>query len=162
MVRLFLVLIITLCLACACSLPKKQETQPSLASVVKNPLTPEETQEMLTEVGQNWLYGEGLGDTAITAGTVVVFPPYALWLVSNAVLTLSGYEPLSVANALPPAEKESWTQTYGSIASGPGRFAAAVAGREFRTQETSRERLQKYLERAAAQKRPGGSSISKE
>lgn len=114
---------------------------------IKEPLSPEETEAILGEVGNNWLYGEGIGDTALTVGTVLIFPPFAIWVAGNAVASLAGYEPLRVSDMLPEEEGKEWEKAYGSVAAGPGRVAAAVAGREFRTKEQARERLRPYIER---------------
>ena len=125
--------------------PKKQETpMPDLAAISTRPLPPEKTTELLGDVGANWLYGEGLGSTAITVGTIVVFPPYALLVAGNAVLALSGYETVQVSDILPESSREDWRSGYAVIASGPGRLSAALAGREFVTEEAAREKLSKY------------------
>ncbi len=64
-------------------------------------------------------------------GTVVVFPPYALYLLGNAGLALAGYEPLYVTDALPGEARDAALTVYDGITSVPGRIAAGVAGEEF-------------------------------
>ena len=131
---------------CARTVSSKSSDQPDLAEITAKPLPPEKAQEMLGEVGENWLYGEGVGDTAVTVGTVVLFPPYLVWVLGNAALSLTGYEPLRVSDMLPERQGQSWKQTYSAVVSGPGKFSAALAGEEFRSPELARENLRKYTE----------------
>jgi len=105
---------------------------------------------MLGEVGENWLYGQGVGETAATAGAIAVFPPYALWVLGNAALSVGGYRPLEFSDVLPEAEKQAWSDTYDSITSSPGRATAAVAGTEFRSKGVAKEKLKPYLGYRAA------------
>jgi len=126
----------------ACSLLKeKEDNDTELQEVLKKPLPPEKSEELLNEVGSNWLYGEGLGETALAAGSVVFFPPYAIYMLGNGILSLSGYEPIYVSDALPDEERDQWQDTYRSVVSGPGRLTSAVAGHEFRSQELAKERI---------------------
>jgi len=146
----------------SCALAKKEETGPPLGTIIEHPLSPEETNALLKEVGENWLYGEGVGDTALTAGTVALFPPYAFWVVSNALLALSGYETVNFAEFLPENKAQSWRETYASIASGPGRFAAALAGKEYRSPEIAKARLEKYLARVRAKSKEQNQAPARE
>src|SRR5579862_6797042 len=74
---------------------KMDMTQPpdvaGLASGKVKPPTPEEAQEQLKQQGGDWLYGKGLGSTILTVGTCVVFPPYAIYVLGNAGLSMAGY-----------------------------------------------------------------------
>lgn len=116
-------------------------------SAIEQPLSPENTEELLSEVGSNWLYGQGLGESALTIGTIAVFPPYALWVVGNAALQLSGEEPLEVSSMLPGESGEIWRSTYDGITSLPGHTSAVVAGEEFRSKDVARERIEAVLEK---------------
>jgi hypothetical protein len=148
-VTLILIGAVSFCALGGCAL-KKKASEDQLSQVVKSkPLKPEESKEMLKEVGQNWLYGQGVGETALTVGTIVIFPPYALWVLGNAALSVSGYESIKFSDALPPEEKAAWVDTYDSMASGPGRLTAAIAGKEFRTQDVAKEKLDKYIHRGS-------------
>ncbi len=125
---------------------EKPPEQPDQFSVVGKEMPPEQAKQVLNEVGGNFAYGPGLGDTAVNVGTVVVFPPYAIYLLSNAVLSLSGYEPVTVASMLPDESGKQWSDTYDHIVSGPGKVVAAVSGHEYRTREVADARLRRALE----------------
>ena len=93
--------------------------------------TPEELNGALKEAGSQWLYGPGLGQTATNVGTVVVFPPYALYLLGNAGLSLAGFEQLYITKLLPQAPRKHVLDFYDGITSVPGRLSALVAGKEY-------------------------------
>lgn len=128
----------------ACSVLKEKENSNNdieLNKLVTKPLPPEKTEELLEEVGSNWLYGQGMGETALTAGTILAFPPYAIYVLGNGILSLSGYEELRVSDALPEAAREEWNSAYDTVTSGPGRISAAVAGEEFRNREIAKDKI---------------------
>lgn len=130
-----------------CSLIKKKPPeQPDEFAVVGKEMPPEQAKQVLNEVGGNFAYGPGLGDTAVSVGTVVVFPPYAIYLLGNAVLSVSGYEPVTVASTLPEESGRQWSDTYDHIVSGPGKMVAAMAGHEYRSREVADARLKRALE----------------
>jgi hypothetical protein len=114
--------------------------------IVGKPMPPDKAKEVLSEIGQNFAYGPGLGDAALNVGTAVVFPPYAIYLLGNALLLFSGYEPVTVASLLPEEDGKAWSRAYDSVVSGPGKVAAAVAGREYRSQEVADERMRQVLQ----------------
>jgi len=103
-----------------------------LATGKVKPPTPEEAQELLEQAGGDWFYGKGLGSTMITVGACVAFPPYAIYVLGNAGLTMAGYEGLYVTDALPEETRDGVREGYGHIASIPGRVTSAVADEEFR------------------------------
>ncbi|RIL11642.1 MAG: hypothetical protein DCC75_01925 [Proteobacteria bacterium] len=146
----------------ACTLLKEKEQPSAVDSAIQRPLPPEKTQELLGEVGENFLYGEGLGDTAITAGTIIAFPPYAIWVAGNGLLSISGYEPLRVTDALPEEGQTAWDDAYSSVSSGPGKVAAAIAGKEFRSKEVAAEKLKPYLSYAQESQNEVGSAAPTE
>lgn len=131
-----------LVLPVACT-PAKTENQavPSLGQITQKPLSEEESQKLLGTVGENWFYGQGVGETALAAGTVFLFPPYAFYLLGNAVLGLSGYEQMRLSDALPEEERKNWLSVYDGVTSAPGQVSAAVAGREFITKEHAKDRV---------------------
>ncbi len=128
-----------------CSFLKVREEPAPESALLTTPLTPEESQEVLSQVGDSWLYGQGFGTMILTIGTSIFFPPYALYVAGNAALSLSGYEPFEVTRALPEEAKVGWDLAYTELTSVPGRVTAAVSGNEFITREESQERLRTFL-----------------
>lgn len=124
---------------------KRPESKPSDLQVIGKPMPPEKAKEVLSEIGKNFAYGPGLGNAAVNVGAVVVFPPYAIYLLGNAALSLSGYEPLTVSSVLPPDDGKAWSDTYDTIVSGPGKIVAAMAGREYRSREVGEAKMQTIL-----------------
>ncbi len=120
---------------------KRPEDKPTGLDVVGKPMTNEQAKEVLSTVGGNFAYGSGLGDAALSVGTAVLFPPYALYLLGNAALSVSGYEPVTISSLLPEEDGKQWSATYDKVVSGPGRVVAAVAGHEYRSQDVAEERL---------------------
>lgn len=138
--------IVYFCFFSACGVIKERpESKPSEIAALQKPLPPEKAKEVLNEVGGNFAYGPGLGDAAVNIGTVVAFPPYAIYLLGNGILSLSGYEPVTVSSMLPEETGKAWSDGYDTIVSGPGRFVAAATGHEYRTSDVGAARLQKVL-----------------
>jgi len=144
-------LLALLLFVCSCSSILKKKEKPGidgidLESAVEKPLPPEKSEELLGEVGNNWLYGQGIGNTAATVGTVVLFPPYALLVLGNVGLEAAGYEPLWLSDALPAKGRQAWHTAYDGVTSGPGRLAASIAGREYRTPQVADQRVAAVLQ----------------
>ena len=145
--------VLTLCLSglylTGCSLLKEKKDDGDLPINAKTlgdkPLPPEKTKELLKSTGESWLYGQGIGNTAITVGGVVLFPPYLVVVLGNGILNVAGYESIGVSSFLPEPAAESWRTSYDNVASGPGRFAAAIAGREYQTREIIKENVSNIL-----------------
>ena len=137
-----------------CSLLKKKETPDAdLESAALKPMPPEKSKEFLSDVSSDWFYGQGVGGTALAVGTVVLFPPYAIYLLGNGILSLSGYEPITVSGALPEEQGNAWNSVYSTVTSAPGRVNAAVAGREFVTEEQSAKTIERYLKSAPEERK---------
>lgn len=134
----------------SCS-PSKREV-PILDPELRKPMSTEQSKRVLGEVGKNWLYGQGVGETAATIGTIAVFPPSAFVFLGNAALGLSGYEPIRVGDFLPEDAAEVWDAGYGSITSAPGRTIAAIGREEYRDQEVASERIKGVLEEPTSQR----------
>ena len=111
---------------------------PDLATGKVAPPTGEQFSEQLSNSGHKWFYGGGIGRTIANVGTVVVFPPYALYLLGNAGLALAGYSPLYVSDLLPEQPREYVLGAYDGVTSVPGRLNALIAGESFQEQEVSR------------------------
>jgi len=112
--------------------------------LTQKPMPPEQAKELLGEMGENWLYGQGVGQTVLNAGAIYIFPPYGLYVLGNSLLSFTGYEPLYVSNLLPDEEKKQFNFFYDNLTSAPGRVNAAIAGKEYRSQDVVRHRLEKY------------------
>ena len=124
-----------------------QQALQGVKTIAHRPLSQEESKELMGDVAGNWFYGQGLGSSALTLGTIVVFPPYAVLALGNVILNLSGYESIGVGTVLPEEQKESWDSFYDSVTSGPGRFTSAVAGKEFVTNDMAKQTIARYLEK---------------
>lgn len=129
-----------------CSMLKERpKTENDDFSIIGKEIPPKEAKKVLREVGQNFAYGPGLGDTVLNVGAVVIFPPYAIYLIGNAALFLSGYEPITVSSVLPEEDGRVWSESYDRVVSGPGKVAAAMAGHEYRSRQVADERMQTVL-----------------
>lgn len=134
----------------ACGVIKEKQQPDPLSSeqLAQKPLKPEQAQEVLEETGKNWLYGQGLGSTILNVGAVVLFPPYALYLVGNGILSVSGYEPLYVTDALPETAREGYNEVYDGVTSVPGKLAAAAADEKFRNSDEAAAKIKAVLAKA--------------
>lgn len=140
--------VVSLCLSsCTPAAPNKEAGSPTdlAQAAVARPLPPEKAKEMLHSAGENWLYGNGLGETAIAVGSIVAFPLSAIYWVGNAALSVAGYETVGVSRVLPEEQKAQWNGFYDNVSGAPGRVTAAVAGHEFITREQAKDRLMKYM-----------------
>jgi hypothetical protein len=136
---LFLMVVTTV----GCGLLREKEPSPEATNLQKGvpQIAPEDAPKVLSEVGENWLYGPGLGQTALNVGAIVVFPPYAIYVLGNSLLSMSGYEPLYVSNLLPDDERAEFNEMYDEVTTAPGRVSAALAGKEFRSKEVASQRM---------------------
>ena len=101
------------------------------AAAAERPPTSDELSQQLAVAGHRWFYGQGIGTTMLNVGTVVLFPPYALYLLGNAGVAFAGYEPLYVTDALPEPAKKEVLGLYNGVTGVPGRLNALVAGERF-------------------------------
>lgn len=139
-------LLLALLLSTACGVIKeKPPAKVDEMDLVGKEIPPEQAQEILGEVGDSFVYGPSLGETMTNVGVAIIFPPYALYLVGNAILSLSGYEPVTVSSLLPEEEGKKWGDTVDTVMSGPGRMVAAMAGREARSREVTEEKMRQIL-----------------
>jgi hypothetical protein len=135
----------SLLVGCSGVLKKRPPAKKTAVDLIGEPIPPEQAKNVLSELSKNYAYGTGIGDTALNVGAVVAFPPYAIYLVGNAVLALSGYETITPSTLLPKQAGEAWGKTYDTIASGPGRVVAAMAGHEFRSEAVKEQKLQRIF-----------------
>ena len=101
------------------------------AAAAERPPTSDELSQQLAVAGHRWFYGQGIGTTMLNVGTVVLFPPYAIYLLGNAGVAFAGYEPLYVTDALPEPAKKEVLGLYNGVTGVPGRLNALVAGEQF-------------------------------
>ena len=125
----------------------KEKPKPEIdpMSAAAQPMSSDKAKAVLGEVGSNFVYGPGLGDAAVNLGAVIVFPPFLVYLLGNTALSLSGYQPVTVSSLLPEDTGKAWSNGYDTVVSGPGRFVASTAGREYRSQEVADERMRTLL-----------------
>ncbi len=138
-------LVSTLLLTGCGVIKEKPPAQVDELDLVGKEIPPEQAQEILGEVGDSFVYGPSLGETITNVGVAILFPPYALYLVGNAILSVSGYEPVTVSSLLPEEEGKKWGDTVDTVMSGPGRMVAAMAGREARSREVTEEKMRQIL-----------------
>lgn len=142
-------LLVLLLLIIGCTpLKAKDNQEVGIEKAIQKPLPPEKTQELLAKTGENWLFGQGFGETLLTAGTIFAFPPYAIYVVGNGALSLAGYERIAIVDALPEESKESVNSVYDAITEAPGRVSATIAGEEFRTNEKAQADIKRFLDEA--------------
>lgn len=127
-------------------LKEKQKSEIPYQEIARQKLTPEQSKVLLGEIGNSWLYGDGIGKATATIGSIALFPPYALWVLANSVISLSGYEELSLLEVLPKEEKQEARALYSSVVSSPGRVAAALAGKEYRSKAVIKARMEQFIE----------------
>ena len=153
---------ITLILS-GCGLIQKKAQPLELPGINTEALTPEQAEAQASEMLEDWAYGEGLGTTIVQVGAVIAFPPFAIALVGNAGLSLSGYEPVTVAKILPEPVGNAWKEGFSTVVSAPGKVSAAIAGEEFRSDDllvAQKKNGVVNLEVARAQLRVGTQAIN--
>lgn len=109
----------------------KPPSLPDLVSGKEKPPQVEDVEAKFQQASSEWFYGYGIGRTTANVGTIVLFPPYALYLLGNAGLELAGYEPLYVTNVLPTEPRRAVLSVYDNVTSVPGRLNSALGGQEF-------------------------------
>jgi len=108
---------------------------PDLATGKTKPPTADELQEGLSEFGHRWFFGPGFGRTAVNVGTAVVFPPYALYLVGQAVTRMAGYEPYTISDAIPEPLHSPSMVVYEGVTDAPGLLNSFLFGEQFQGED---------------------------
>lgn len=103
-----------------------------------NPDIIEKSQEKIEKASVSWFYGQGLGETILNIGGVVIYPPFAIYLIGKAGLQLSGCEECEATNLLPEVPREGFLLVYDGVTSVPGRLNAEIAGVDY--QEKNKEK----------------------
>lgn len=139
---------LTLAAAAAISIagcaPSKREV-PLIDPKPPRTLSSAESKQLLNEVGKNWIFGQGVGETVATVGTIAVFPPFALVVIGNTALGLAGYDTVKMRDFLPEEAADVYEGGYDLLTSAPGRTFAAVGEEEFRDREVSKIHLDKIV-----------------
>lgn len=146
-----------------CGIIQKRAQPLELPGINTEALTPEQAEAQAGEMIGDWAYGEGLGTTMVQIGAVIAFPPFAIALIGNAGLSLSGYEPVTVAKILPEPVGNAWKEGFSTVVSAPGKVSAAVAGEEFRSDDLLDARKNNsvvILESARAQQRLASQAVN--
>jgi len=117
-----------------------------LQAAFSKPLTKEQSDELLNQTGKNWLYGQAFGETILNIGGIILFPPYAAYVLTNAGLNLSGYESLKFSSLLPEPSQKKWEKGYDGITSIPGHTSALLADEKFRDKNRARMSIERVLE----------------
>ncbi len=121
---------------CSCSTQQQGSSHSKVVDdLIKDPLTEDETVEVLDQSAQNWFYGNGLGDTAFKIGTSVLFPPVALVWLADVGMQATGTGSVSLKAVLPEDTSDTIIENYQAVVSVPGKVTSLVAGKEFRDQE---------------------------
>ena len=92
---------------------------------------PVPTMDTIQTKAAHWFYGPGVGKTMTNIGTVALFPPYVIYLIGNAALSLSGLQPMYMTDLLPDESRAGVLKVYNGVTSVPGRLTSSIAGREF-------------------------------
>ncbi len=111
---------------------------PSLGEISETASKPNGQEELQSELDayvNRWFYGPGLGQSTLNIGTVVLFPPYVLYLLGNAGLQLAGYEPVSVLSYVPGEPGDYVRASYDAITGVPGRTTSTIAGEDFQGED---------------------------
>lgn len=139
-----LIFLISLILFSSCSYilkPKKENIKIEDVKIALNNATEKDYDEIVSTASNSWFYGQGLGETALNVGTIVAFPPYALFLLGNTALDFAGYEKIGVSTVLPEDAKKTWSKSYDEVLSVPGRITAAVSKEEYVDREEANRKL---------------------
>lgn len=123
-----------------CGILKERKTKPPV--IQTQPMSEEEAQAKLSSLGEDWLYGPGFGSTVLNVGAIALFPPYAVYVLGNALIGAAGYEELYASKLLPEEDERDLNSFYNAAVSGPGRIAAVCADTEYRTPESIERRNQ--------------------
>lgn len=108
----------------------RTDKPPSIKEIT-NAVKTEQVEEKVEGMKNWWLYGPGMGRTILNIGTTIVFPPYGLFLLTNAGLSLAGEETIKPLEALPEEPKQVATEVYNGITSVPGRINAFLSEEEY-------------------------------
>jgi hypothetical protein len=125
--------------------------------IAAEPLSPQETGEVVDTALTNFFYGPGLGETALDVTGVMLFPPYAMVLIGQTLVRLAGYESPRFIEMFPEEQQHAYDATMDTVYSGPGRLVSAAAGEEYRTRSGVRSRWVETVKKLEAKRSGEGS-----
>ena len=123
-----------------------------LKRISEQPLSGEETAEVMKEVTGNFLLGPGLGETAIDIAGIAAFPPYAIALLGNSLLSLAGYEQISIKKVMDNETREGYGETADVIYSAPAKLLSFITGNDYRDRGEIKKRWVEVVDRLDSQR----------
>lgn len=176
------VIFVVLCFVSACGMSKSPDPEPSspkvkvgakgrpspdtpvltlerVQKIAVEPLSPEETGEVVDTALTNFFYGPGLGETALDVTGAMLFPPYAMVLIGQTLVRLAGYESPRFIEMFPEEQQQAYDDTMDTVYSGPGRLVSAAAGEEYRTRSRVRSQWVETVAKLEANRSEGGSGV---
>ncbi len=143
--RDFCTILLISCLACS---PKKEvkPTDPIMAELSRKPFSIEESKVLFGELADNWFFGPGVGRAAWSIGSIVAFPPLAVYFLATGITEAIGYQPVYWSDLLPDEGRKPLLGFYGLVTDAPGSLFAAMAEKEFRASEVVRTRMKLFVE----------------
>jgi len=95
------------------------------------PPTPDEYKQELSDLAHGWFFGPGFGTAILNIGTVIAVPPYALYLVGNAALSVTGVGPVYPTDLMPAKAADVVGGAFHQVVSIPGRVNAVIFDEPF-------------------------------
>ncbi len=103
-----------------------------LINGTENPPTPEEYKAEMSRLTKGWFFGHGVGTAIFNIGTAVSFPPYGVYLLSNAGLEASGFGAVYPTDLMPRTPAKYLKKGFRGLVSIPGRLNALIFRKRFR------------------------------
>lgn len=139
--NLFIIFAYLLCSACSISSSEKSNAlktsdtwrtdKPPSIKEISRAVEDNNIDEKLNGMKEWWLYGPGMGKTMLNMGTTLIFPPYGLYLLTNAGLSFMGLQPIKPIEAIPDGPKEVIDEAFDDIISVPGRITALANDKQY-------------------------------
>ena len=115
--------------------------------LIKDPLTKDETIDLLAESGKNWVFGEGIGESGLKIATTIALPVAGILWISNDLASLFGYKGLSFSDILPEKSAAATLESYQGIISIPGHITSLATSEGFRNRQVAQRKVEDILYR---------------
>ena len=102
-----------------------------LINGTEQPPSPEEYKAEMSRLAQGWFFGHGVGTAIFNIGTAFSFPPYGVYLLSNAGLEASGFGAIYPTDLMPRTPAKYLKNGFRTMVSIPGRITAFVFRKPF-------------------------------